>query len=154
MSKNNGNDVKQNAIIQATLARRKNLAEWRENQRVEKVLPSGLFVVLRNVTMTDLLLTGKLPPSIADFFNSVNTQGNEVDLKELFKNAEDFQALLNVLVTIAMVEPQIGDVSDEDHITLAEIPNNDKMEIFNWVNRAETQLKPFRDESDQPATPA
>jgi hypothetical protein len=144
----------QEKIIQATIARRKNLAEWRANQRHEMDLPSGLHVTLRNVTMTDLLLTGKLPPSITDFFNSVSADSNEVDLKSLFQNAADFQVLLDTLVKIAIVEPQLADVADDDHISLAEIPNNDKMEIFNWVNRASSQLEPFREGTNQPSTPA
>lgn len=154
MSKNNGTNLEQVAIIQATLERRKNIAKWREAQRHEMDLPSGLHVTLRNVTMTDLMYSGKLPATLVDLFTEIDVDAKDVDLKQIISNMGDFQVMLDALVSIAMVEPLIGSVADDDHITLAELSSNDKMEIFNWANRDAPQLKPFRDGESEPPTPA
>lgn len=123
----------------------KSLADWRASRVHEDVLPSGLAVKLRDVTMTDLLFTGKLPPAFAEMAEKAGRDGGEVDLKELFKNAAEFAQMLNALVSIALVEPQIGETADDGHITLEELPNDDKMHIFNWANREVSQLKSFRE---------
>lgn len=151
MSKNNGSDSKQDAIIQATLARRKNIADWRAGQRAEIDLPSGLHVTLRNVTMTDLMLTGKLPSVFVEMADEANKNGaSSFDLKMLAENSKEFGLMLDALVQLAVISPVIGDVADEDNITLAEIPNDDKMAIFNFVNREAEKLKSFRDGENEP----
>ena len=43
-----------------------------------------------------------------------------------------------------------GEMADEQHITLAELPQADKMEIFNWANREAASARPFREEQAQP----
>jgi len=109
-------------------------------------LPSGLTVTVQDVSMTDLLLTGKLPPAFADFAEKANKEGNaSIDLKELMANAADFTKMLDTLVVLALVEPKLGEFADDETITLAEIPSDDKMAIFNWVNREVTQLTSFRE---------
>jgi hypothetical protein len=143
-----------NSLKQSQQAKKKSLAEWRAAQLSELSLPSGLVVTLRNVTMTDLALTGKLPPAILDVVEQSNASADGLDLKAIFKNMADFRMLLDVLVTVAMVSPKIGATADDDHITLEELPNNDKMEIFNWINREVDQLKPFREGEAEPVAAA
>lgn len=130
---------------------KKALADWRASRLHEETLPSGLVVTLRDVTMTDLMLTGKLPPAFVDMAEQTAKDGaGSVDLKNLMKNAADFTLMLNALVTIALVEPKIGDVADDEHITLAELPNDDKMHIFNWANREVAQITSFREGENKP----
>lgn len=126
---------------------KKALADWRASRVHEMTLPSGLAVKLRDVTMTDLLFTGKLPPAFADMAEKAvkENEGGAVDLKEMFKNAADFAVMLNALVSIALVEPKIGEFADDETITLGEMPNDDKMFIFNWANREVSQLTSFRE---------
>ena len=125
---------------------KKSLADWRASRLHEETLPSGLTVTLRDVTMTDLMLTGKLPPAFVDMAQKqAETGGTSMDLKDLMQNAAQFTEMLNALVELALVAPKIGAVSDDEHITLAELPNDDKMHIFNWVNREVTQLTSFRE---------
>lgn len=125
---------------------KKSLADWRASRLHEETLPSGLTVTLRDVTMTDLMLTGKLPPAFVDMAERSAKDGTgSVDMKELMKNAADFASMLDALVAIALVEPKIGSAADDEHITLAELPNDDKMHIFNWVNREVAQITSFRE---------
>ena len=57
--------------------------------------------------------------------------------------------MLDALVGISLVEPQIGPDA-VTQITLDELPNDDKMAIFNHVNREVTALQSFRDGQDEP----
>jgi hypothetical protein len=131
-------------------AKRVNLAEWRASRLHEMDLPSGLHVTVRDVTMTDLLLTGKLPASFVDLAQEAATKGSSMDLKQLAESGAEFRVMLDALAEIALVEPQIGPAADDSHITLAELPNDDKMAIFNFVNREVTALQSFREGQSEP----
>lgn len=127
-----------------------NLADWRASRLHEMTLPSGLPVTVRDVTMTDLLLTGKLPASFVDLATEAAEKGSSLDLKELASKGAEFKSMLDALVEIALVEPRIGSVSDDTYITLEELPNDDKMAIFNFVNREVTALQSFREGQNEP----
>ena len=147
MSKDNGT----NSLKQSEQAKRKNLAEWRASRVHERTLPSGLQVKLRDVTMTDLMFTGKLPDAIIKMANDGANDGTqEFDLAELAKNTSDFNQMLNTLVELCLVEPKIGNAADDDHILLAEMPADDKMDIFTFVNRGAEQLHSFREGQNKP----
>lgn len=139
------------SINDANLEKQLDLAAWRAARFHELTLPSGLCVTVRDVTMTDLLLTGKLPQSFVDIAeDAAKSGGGGLDLKELAKNGAEFRAMLDALVGIALVTPLIGDKADDTHITLDELPNDDKMAIFNFVNREVEQIKSFRGGQDEP----
>ena len=144
-----GDELKK--IKQSEKAKATNLAAWRASRLHDIDLPSGLPATVRDVTMTDLLMTGKLPASFVDMAEEAAEKGEGgMDLKKLAKNGPEFAAMLDALVSIALVTPLIGDVADDAHITLAELPNDDKMEIFNFVNREVTALQSFREGQDEP----
>jgi hypothetical protein len=139
---------------QAQAAKRQTLAEWRASRLHELPLPSGLTVTVRDVTMTDLLLTGRLPSAFVDMAEDAAKSGaSGVDLKEITKNGAEFSSMLNSLVGIALVEPLIGEFADDTHITLGELPSDDKMAIFNFINREVTASQSFREGQDQPLPP-
>jgi hypothetical protein len=132
-------------------AKRMSLADWRASRLHELTLPSGLVATVRDVTMTDLLLTGKLPASFVEMANDAAQSGaSGLDLKALAENGAEFKTMLDALVNIALVSPQIGTAADDSHITLDELPNDDKMAIFNHVNREVAALQSFREGQDQP----
>jgi hypothetical protein len=135
------------SINQSEAARRTMLAEWRAGRLHELSLPSGLIVKVTDVTMTDLVFTGKLPPALMVMAEkSAEGGAQEMDLKAISENAEEFGQLIDALVKLCMKEPAIAEKSDEDHITLDEMPGDDKMFIFNWINRETAAVQPFRDE--------
>jgi hypothetical protein len=132
-------------------SRRAMLAQWRENQKHEATLPSGLVIMLRDVTMTDLLFTGKLPQSMLTIAQAAATdESSKIDLKDLASNGHDLKLLVNELVLLCVVEPKIAETPDEDHIGIDELNGDDKMFIFNWVNREVEQIRPFREGENQP----
>jgi len=142
MSKKNGS---LESLEQAQEAKRVTLAEWRASRLHEVDLPSGLRVKVRDVTMTDLMMTGKLPPAIVDLAKNMADNGaQDFDLNALAKNAGEFNQMLDVLVEICLVEPRIGTVADDEHILLGEIPADDKMAIFSFINREVGAVQSFR----------
>lgn len=150
MSKSNGT----NTLNQSIQAKRVTLAEWRAKRLHELDLPSGLQVKLRDVDMTDLVLTGAIPNTLIDLLGSEDTQKlseAEVGKKMLGENKSDFATLMSVIVKAALVEPAIGDVPDETHIMLDELSFADKMEIFNFINRDANSVRPFREGFTEPA---
>jgi len=148
MPKNNGT---LKSLEQSQKATRVNLAEWRASRIHERTLPSGLQVKVRDVTMTDLMLTGKLPESITTLMTDMAGNGaQEMDVALITKNATEWNQMLNTLVELCLVEPQIGDVADDEHILLAEIPTDDKLDLFNFLNRGADQLRSFREGENEP----
>lgn len=131
------------------------LNDWRKSRLHELDLPSGLRVKLRDVDMTDLLMTGKLPASVLDMAQVAADTTSEVDLESIGlevmqKNAGDFMALLNGIAQAALVEPGIAETPDDEHITLDELPMSDKTAIMEFVNRGAEQIRPFREGEDEP----
>jgi len=127
------------------------LAQWRASRRHEETLPSGLEVLLRDASMTDLLFTGKLPASMLDMAQSAADRGNTaIDLKSLATNGKDFKLLIDELVLLCLVEPKIAETPDDEHIGLNELSGEDRMFIFNWVNREVEQVRPFREGENEP----
>jgi hypothetical protein len=146
-------DAKLAALNQSLLDQRKMLAEWRKSQRHEWTLPSGLSVITRDVSIMDLALTGSIPePLMTAIMNQAEKQGG-VDLN-VFKAFPEFGRLIDELVKLCMIEPQIAEVADDEHIALLELNFSDRMAIFNWANREVAALEPFRKEPGQPVQTA
>lgn len=148
-----GDELKR--LDQREAARRRNLDEWRKSRLHELRLPSGLEVVVRDVSMTDLMFSGELPAGILAIAEEAGKEGAEsIDLQKVARNAADFDKMLNTLVKMALVEPQIGAEADATHILLGELGADDKMAVYNFVNREVTALSSFREEAEQPVAAA
>lgn len=141
-------------VKQSQAAKRKSLAEWRASRQMKiEDMPSGMpGVIVRDVALLDLALSGKLPNTLLDLV--LNTEGN-MKLEEIIpENTSEFGDLLDALLTAALVEPKIGETADDEHITLDEIPGEDKIHIFYLLNREAEVLRPFRGEEGEPAQAA
>ncbi|RPI92883.1 MAG: hypothetical protein EHM40_11570 [Chloroflexi bacterium] len=136
---------------QSRLDKRAMLAQWRASRVKDLTLPSGLDLKVRDVSMTDLMLSGRLPDSMLDFAQDASAQGaKDIDLKAMVKNGHDFQLLIDEVVMLCVVEPPIAKQPDDEHLGIDELNGDDKMFIFNWVNREVEQLRPFREGEAQP----
>lgn len=156
MSKKNRN---LQVLEQSQTAKRANLAEWRSARTHELELPSGLTATVRDVDITDLALTGRIPNSLMDVFVSAAEQTSEADAEKMAgdaiaKNAADFGRMLDAVTRAAFVSPRIGDVADDETVTVDEIPMGDKLFLFNHLNREVARVRSFREgerERDHPA---
>lgn len=136
-------------LKQAQQSRQATLAQFRANQIKELELPSGTTIFVRDITMTDLMLTGKLPDVMLDIALESTDGNSAIDLKKIAQNGQDFKFLLDVLTKLCVVEPPVADTGDDEHLGIDEISADDKMAIFNWANREVEQLKSFREGTDE-----
>jgi hypothetical protein len=144
-------DDQLNRLKQSQQSRREMLAQWRASRLHELPLPSGMTVWVKDVSMMDLMLMGNLPPSLLEFAEEANNQGKaEIDLKKVAQSGPEFKSLLDTVVLTCVVEPPIAQLADDDHLGLDEINGDDKMHIFNWLNREVSDLKPFREGEVEP----
>jgi hypothetical protein len=129
------------------------LRAWRLSREAELELPSGLTVRVRRVPLVDLAAGGQIPAPLAETVNRLikaGPGGIVIDLSTLTELAP----VLDVVTRAALVEPPLSDVADDEHVTLAEISLDDKLEIFRWANTAAKELEPFRGEPGGDVDPA
>jgi len=153
MSKNNG--LKQ--LEQSQEARAENLKKWRESRLHEIELPSGLVMTIRDVDIASVFIEGNIPNTLIDLIGSDEFQGlneEEAGKKMLGEHKNDFNTLIRQLIIASFVEPKIGDVADDDHILYSELSFEDKMHVFNFLNRDVQAVRSFRDESAKPSETA
>ena len=114
------------------------LEQWRASRQEGEafVLPSGLEVRLKKVSMLDLVHGGQIPSDLRAPVAEVTKRRPDqpVDLADL----EKFGPVLDLVAQACIVQPQ--------GLDLAELPTTDKQEIFNWANTAAGKLRPFRPE--------
>jgi len=127
-----------------------NLRDWREKRSAteELALPSGLTVKLRRFDLIDLVAEGQIPETLDALVRKATSEGFGIN------EARQFAPLVNAVARACLVEPAIGEQSDDEHITLTEIPFSDRLEIFQWANGAANALQSFRPESASTVEPA
>lgn len=139
-------------LEQAQLARREMLAKFRAEKVREMPDPlpvSGMRVWVRDVTMMDLVLSGKLPEPLVDVIQDLQNKGqHEFDLKQIARNGKEFAMMVDGLVMIGVVEPPIAEVADDDHLGIHELPGDDRMAIYAYLNREVEQIRSFRNEGE------
>lgn len=141
---------------QAKRARTETLAQYRAGQYQEKTLKqSGLTVFVRDASITDLMLLGKLPQTlISAIVDETEGKDESVDLSK-FAGSDMFGALVNGVVRVCVVEPPIDDKPGDDCLGIEEIPGDDRMQIFEWANREVAPVaKKFREKSGKPGRAA
>jgi hypothetical protein len=116
--------------------------QWRAARKIVTATPSGLDVTLRRVAIADLLANGKIPQTLDTLTKRATADGFSVS------EAAEFMPLIDEVVRAAVIEPPIGETADDEHITLGELPFEDRMAIFQWANGDATALQPFRAEQN------
>ena len=113
-----------------------NLAEWRARQKEGEAftLPSGLEVRLKKVALMDLAQAGQIPTTLrAPVAETLKRKPDQpLDLNDV----EKFAQVLDIVVKACIIEPA--------ELEPAELPNADKLAIFNWANQPAGRLEPFR----------
>ena len=116
-----------------------NLSEWRQKQAGEEfILPSGLDVKLRKVSMMDLAQRGNIPETIRPAVDEFITRGK--DGKIGLSDIQQFGQVIDLVVQSCLVEPADLDIG--------ELPWGDRQAIFAWANEQAASLSRFRGEQN------
>lgn len=129
------------------------LATWRarRQQGEEALLPSGLAVRLRRVSLLDLAEQGDIPaPLVGQVQRLLSGEEAGIDVARF----REYAATVNLVVRAALVSPRVSDEAGPESIAVDELPIADRLAVFSWANRLGERLRPFRrqpDGADQPA---
>lgn len=110
----------------------------------EMTLPSGRAVLIKRVSLMDLIEQGGIPDSlsglVAELANREKTRS--LEMEELRRYID----VVNITVKACMVEPEVRDTPGEDHLGVSEIDFVDRTAIYQWANGSAAALRPFRGE--------
>lgn len=140
-------------LFQARLAQKArdkymDLQAWRQSRKEEKTLPSGLDVVLKRVSLLDLVMNGDIPNTLSGMVDEMIDQNNVTTVK-----AADFPKyaeVINLIVKTCMISPAVSDEGDDAHLSVRELPMDDRLFIFEWANEGVEQVASFRKETGEP----
>jgi len=119
------------------------LAAWRGPRTEELTLPSGLTVTVRRVMLLDVVADGQLPKPLLGMVDEIQKAGKvQFAVSELAQ----YMPLIDATVGQAIVDPPLAAEPDDEHLALSELPANDRLAIFNWMNAPAAVLAPFRAE--------
>lgn len=125
------------------------LAAWRKSRIFQVVTPSGLAITMKRVSLMDLVTQGTVPDSLLGFFDlamksakkSADGQGKvEMEAEQIPELVQAFNAVAKACV----IDPPLADEADDEHLSVDELPFNDKGFIFEKANEEAESLKPFR----------
>jgi len=124
-------------------------------------LPSGEVVKVKNLGgLKALLSDGMIPNSLMPLVESAMTSGQVPDMKEVitkdskidYSLVDDMMHLNDQIAMRCVVEPKVHPVPenekdrDDDLLYIDEIPEEDKMFIFQWVTGGTKDVEAFRKE--------
>jgi hypothetical protein len=119
------------------------LKEWREqyNKIDEWTLPSGLEVKTGPVDMLRLMASGNIPAPLLALMQEL--QGGGQPEFNAVENLSEMTTFIDAIVGACLLEPIPGEVSDDTHIVLSELPVGDRIAIFNRVMGGAASIAPF-----------
>jgi hypothetical protein len=119
------------------------LSAWRAALTEEVKLPSGLTVTAKRISLEDVIVSGHIPKPLLgmiDKLRSDATGGLSVD------RLVEFMPVVNRTVALAIVDPPMAEVADEDHLAVDELPAKDRLALFTWLVQPAAAVAPFRAE--------
>lgn len=143
-------------LEQSQRASEDNLAEWRAKRLHKETLPSGLKVELRDVDLPSIMMEGGIPNTLIETITSEDFQklSEEEATSKMMENGTDFTSMMKAIVKAALVKPAIGETADDKHLLYGELTFEDKIFIFNRMNREAAQMTSFREGESEPITDA
>jgi hypothetical protein len=120
------------------------VVEWRtlREHGEEYQLPTGLQVMMRRVSVLDLVCEGKIPTTLDPLVDEVTNAG--VFAVARFR---EFEPLVNLVVMACIVTPSLGETRDANHVGIRELSVDDRLAVFTWANAGAGQLQKFRPKS-------
>lgn len=112
-----------------------NLTEWRAQRQQDEdaLLPSGLEVRLRRVSVFDLAEQGKIPQTLQPQIDLFVKSSKTISALEMVQKMGELITLCCQAAITAPVE-----------LVAAELPFADRLAIFNWMNEDASKLASFR----------
>lgn len=112
-----------------------NLSEWRALRQgtEEALLPSGLTVALRRVTVFDLAEQGKIPQTLMPQLDMFIKGGSKMNSLEMITGLGE---LITLVCKAALAGPE--------GLEAAELPFTDRLAIFTWLNEDASKVQSFR----------
>jgi hypothetical protein len=133
---------------ESTEAPEMTLEQWRQSRLLEVVLPSGLPVVLRRISLMDLMGQGEVPDTLMGFVDLAmggKKEGVTVEAKHLPAVSQ----AMAVFAQAALVRPRITDQQSDTTITLNELGFGDREFIFDLLNEGIRAVSPFRGQTGE-----
>lgn len=118
------------------------LAAWRAQRTEEVTLPSGLVVTAKRITLEDVIMTGDIPKPLLGMIDTLRAESENLTVDRLV----EFMPVVDRTVALAIVDPPIADVADDDHLAVTEIPVKDRLALFSWLVQPAAAIAPFRAE--------
>lgn len=112
-----------------------NLQEWRAQrlQDEDALLPSGIEVKLRRVSVFDLAEQGKIPQTLQPQIDLFVKSSKTISALEMVQKMGE---LITLCCQAAITAPA--------ELVAAELPFADRLAIFNWMNEDASKLASFR----------
>lgn len=137
---------------QAAHAAPLNLAQWAAMRYSQHVLPSGLGVKLRKMTILDLAASGNLPDgltaTVMGMFDSdaaTPADANKVAQDVASKDLTGIMQMFTEVARACIVEPPTTTgITSAEELNPSDLTWEDKSYIFNYANEGLADLKPFR----------
>ena len=120
------------------------LAAWRAGRTEEVALPSGLTVTARRITLEDVIMSGDIPKPLLGMIDTLRSEGS-IDVSNIERITE-FMPLINHTVRMAIIDPPMADVADDEHMSIEELPAADRLALFSWLVQPAAKIAPFRAE--------
>lgn len=119
-----------------------NLLEWRAQQAQGEafVLPSGLVVRLRRVSLLDLMIQGQVPAPLVGMVETITAQASTRLTADQYAQ---FAEAINLVLRAAMIDPPVADEPGDGALGVNELAMADKLTVFNWVHEPAEGLRPF-----------
>lgn len=132
------------------------LAAWRQaNAPIPDVLPSGLAILRRRVSLESLVFSGQVPLTALSGIALDEKGKPKVDASELAEHAEKYGAMFNAIAKASLAWPPVADEPDDEHLGVNELHFDDKMHLLDCAMEGTRGLEPFRPgqgQSDDPAS--
>lgn len=120
------------------------LAAWRAGRTEEVALPSGLTVTARRITLEDVIMSGDVPKPLLGMIEQMRTEaaGDDLTVERLV----EFMPVVDRTVRMAIIDPPMADVADDEHMSIEELPAGDRLALFSWLVKPAAAIAPFRPE--------
>ena len=119
------------------------LATWRAQREQTLTLPSGLTVRVRRVQLLDLAAQGMVPAPLHDQVQALINHAAQQHLAVTLAEFPQHAAVIDMVVTAAVIDPPIAAVADEAHLAVSELEFADRLAIFSWAHQEASALATF-----------